>query len=85
MNKTQAHLNSFIVHSKKFKVKHGHFIYYYESGKLITNIIELNWSYGLGIRYNTIVGPIRVDWAMRTDIPLSWKNAVWQVSLGEAF
>ncbi len=58
---------------------------YYESGKLITNIIELNWSYGLGIRYNTIVGPIRVDWAMRTDIPLSWKNAVWQVSLGEAF
>ena len=57
----------------------------YKDNESIVNNLRLNWAYGLGLRYNTIVGPIRIDWAIRTDVTLAWKNTVWQISLGEAF
>jgi outer membrane protein insertion porin family len=48
---------------------------------------DLRYSYGMGIRFNTALGPIRIDYARKWNRPEDYRGGkdAWHVALGHAF
>jgi outer membrane protein insertion porin family len=48
---------------------------------------DLRYTYGLGVRFNTALGPIRVDYARKWNRPVDYQGGKdgWHVALGHAF
>jgi outer membrane protein assembly factor BamA len=51
------------------------------------NPLDVRYSYGLGVRFNTALGPIRIDYARKWNLPETYERGkdAWHVALGHAF